>query len=137
MKKHTRILVAITFFLGLGVAAEAATRAQTTVTLPFDFVVTGKTLPAGVYTVSNDIFGVLLLTSRDQQSSVYVNPVDVETASVNMPKLTFRRVGGQYFLSAIQTSNDVYNIPVSPSAILEVSARSHGNSPVSGTSGGN
>ncbi len=41
MKKYARILVAVTFLLGLGVAANAETRAEVVVTLPFQFVVGG------------------------------------------------------------------------------------------------
>jgi hypothetical protein len=51
MKTFARILVAVTFLLGLSVAADAEIQPQIAVTLPFDFVVSGKTLPAGTYTV--------------------------------------------------------------------------------------
>jgi hypothetical protein len=45
--------VAIAFlFLALGVAAKAETPAEIVVTLPFGFVVDGKTLSAGTYIVS-------------------------------------------------------------------------------------
>jgi hypothetical protein len=74
MKKYARLLVAITFLFGLGVAAKAATRAEIVVTLPFGFVVGGKTLPAGTYTVSRwsgDNFGSLMVTSRDNRASLF------------------------------------------------------------------
>jgi hypothetical protein len=51
MKKYARILVAVAFLLGLGVTANAELQAEIVVTLPFEFVVGGKTLPAGTYTV--------------------------------------------------------------------------------------
>jgi hypothetical protein len=64
MKRYVRLLVAITFLFGLGVAAKAETRAEIVVTLPFGFVVGGKKLPASTYTVSrwsgdNLVFGKL------------------------------------------------------------------------------
>jgi hypothetical protein len=52
MTRYVRLLVAITLLFGLGVAAKAETPADIVVTLPFGFVVDGKTLPAGTYTVS-------------------------------------------------------------------------------------
>ena len=55
MKKlnYVRILVAVVGILGLGLAAEAEVRGEIVVTLPFEFVAGGKTLPAGTYTVSS------------------------------------------------------------------------------------
>ncbi len=77
MKKHAGLLVAITLLFGLGVAAKAETRAEIVVTLPFAFVVGGKTLPAGTYSVSRwsgDKFGSLMLTSHDNRASVFLLP---------------------------------------------------------------
>ena len=48
-KKFASILITLTCVLGLGVAARATTRNEIVVTLPFEFVVSGKTLPAGTY----------------------------------------------------------------------------------------
>ena len=65
MNKYARSIVAITFLVGLGVAAKAETRAEIVVTLPFGFEFGGKTLPAGTYTVSTlsrDKVGPLMLT---------------------------------------------------------------------------
>jgi len=57
MKNYARILVAAAFVLGLSGTAKAASQEAIVVKLPFEFVVDGKTLPAGTYTVrrmSND-----------------------------------------------------------------------------------
>ena len=51
MKKYAKILVAIVFILGLSGVAKAASQDGVIVTLPFRFVVGGKTLPAGTYAV--------------------------------------------------------------------------------------
>ena len=51
-KKYARILLTLVGLLGLGVAAKAQIRGEIVVTLPFEFVVSGKTLPAGTYTLS-------------------------------------------------------------------------------------
>jgi len=140
MKTHLRILVAVTFLFGLGVAAKAETRAEIVVKLPFQFSVGGKTLPAGTYKVghvSDNKFNSLILTNRDTGHSVFVLPSDNESTSTDMPQVSFQRVGGEHFLSAIETRNDVYNIPVSRSAIMEAATRSHDNVFVSGGSGSN
>jgi|SRR6266851_898286 len=139
-KKYATILVAIICFLGLSVAAKAQTRNEIVVTLPFEFVVSGKTLPAGTYTVSrlaDDKFEGLILSSYENRTSVFVHPAEIERASADKPQLSFERVGEQNFLSKIQTANDVYNIPVSRSVIAEVAAGSRDNGSASGSSGSN
>jgi hypothetical protein len=96
MKRYVRLLGAITFLFGLGVAAKAETRAEIVVTLPFGFVVGGKTLPAGTYTVSRwsgDNFGSLMLTSRDNRASVFLLPSGIESASADKPQVSFQQVG--------------------------------------------
>jgi hypothetical protein len=138
MMKYARILVAITFILGLGAAGNAETRPEIVVTVPFTFVVSGKTLPAGTYTVgrlSGDRLSVQILRSREHGVSVFVNPVGVKNATADKPLVSFQQVGEQHFLSAIQTADDVYDFQISRSVITEAAARSHNNASVSGSSG--
>jgi hypothetical protein len=140
MKKYARVLVATTSLLGLVVAAKAETRAEIVVTLPFEFVVSGKTLPAGTYTasrLSDERFGGLMLTSRANGTSVFVLPKEVESVSADKPSASFSQVGGQHFLSAIRTADEVYNIPVFRSVTLEAAAKSRGTVSASGSAGGN
>jgi hypothetical protein len=140
MKKYARILFAVTFLFGLGVAANAETRAEVVVTVPFKFVVRGQTLPAGTYTVkriSDEPFDVLMLTSKDSGTSVFVNPNEMEGASDNKPTVGFHTVGEQHFLSKIQTTDYVYNFPVSGSVILAAAAKPRDTAPVSGSAGSN
>jgi hypothetical protein len=126
MKKHARSLVALTFLLGLGVTAKAESGSGIVVNMPFAFVVSGKTLPAGTYTasrLSDYRFGGLRITSRANGTSILVLPNEVEGTSADKPNLTFRQIGEERFLSAIQTEDEIYNIPVSRSVILEASAK--------------
>jgi hypothetical protein len=125
MNTYARIIVAITFLFGLGVAANAETKPQVAVTLPFDFVAGKTTLPAGKYIVkriSVQPFDVLMLTSADTGSSVFVRPIEMENASNDKPKVGFKKVGEQHFLSSIQTADYLYNFSVSPSVILAAAA---------------
>jgi hypothetical protein len=139
MKQYARILVAVILLSGLGVAAQAESRTELVVTLPFEFVASGKTFPAGTYTagrLTDEGRGGLRLTNRATGASVFVLPDEVESASANKPKVSFKHVGNQHFLSAIQTADEVYNIPVYRSVILEAAAKPHGTVSVSGSAGG-
>jgi hypothetical protein len=139
MKKYARILAAVILLSGLGVAAKAESRTEIVVTLPFEFVASGKTLPAGTYTagrLTDGRFTGLRLTNRANGTSVFVLPNEVESTSAYKPKVSFKQVGEQHFLSAIQTANEVYNIPVYRSVILEAAAKPHGTVSVSGSAGG-
>jgi hypothetical protein len=134
MKKHVKILVAIVFILGLSGAAKAESQDGIIVTLPFKFVVGGKVLPAGTYTVrdaSNDPSGPLMITNHDNSNSVFVLPYVSESASTDKPELEFQRGGEEHFLSTIHTTWHIYRIPVSQSALTEAAAASRNIAPVS------
>jgi hypothetical protein len=138
MKKYTRILVALTFLLGLGVGANAETHAEINVTLPFEFVVGKTTLPAGKYIVkriSDQPFDVLMITSYDNGTSVFVNPIEMDNASAYKPAVSFHTGGEQHYLSGIQTADYVYNFHVSRSVTLAAAAKPHDTVSVS-VSGG-
>jgi hypothetical protein len=137
MKNYAKLLVAVTFLLGLGVAAKAETRPEIIAKFPFQFVVGGKLLPAGTYRVSrlgDDPFSVLMLTSDNNTASVFVLPLSIAEPSSDKPKVRFERVGVRYLLSSIQTGDLVYNISVSRS--LAMVAAAHGNVSASGSAGG-
>lgn len=138
MKRYVRILFAIAFILGLSGAAKAENKDGVEVTLPFKFVIGGKTLPAGTYTVrnaSNDLSGPLMITNRDKKERVFVLPYVSESASTTgKPELSFQRGGEGYFLSSIRTSWYIYRFPVSQSALTEAVAVSGNNAPASGGS---
>jgi hypothetical protein len=139
MKKYTRILAAIMLLLGLGVAANAETQPMIDVNMPFAFVAGKTTLPAGAYVVkrtSDQPFDVLMITSRDNGTSVLLNPIEMEDASTYKPNVTLRIVGEQHFLSRIQTADYIYNFRVSRSVTLMGAAKPSGtvSVPVSGGS---
>jgi hypothetical protein len=138
MKNYAGILVAVVFSLGLSGAARAATQDDVVVKLPFEFVAGGKTLPAGTYVVrhlSDESSGPLILTNRDNGSSVFVLPHVSDHASDDKPQVSFKQVGDQYFLSTIQTTFDIYQIPISHSAIVVAEAKVRNSGMSSGGSG--
>jgi hypothetical protein len=138
MKKYARILVAVTFLLGLRVAANAEIRPEVVVKLPFEFVASGITFPAGAYTVkrfSQQPFDTLILTSNDSGTSVFVRPVEMEQASDDKPRVSFHKVGERRFLSAIETADYIYNFAVSKSVLLEAAAKQRDMAPGSASGG--
>jgi hypothetical protein len=140
MKTHAMVLFAITFLLGTCVAAKAETPDAIIVTVPFDFVVSGKALPADTYTVStpsDNKFGPLLLTGRENGNSVFLRPFERKSVSINKPHLSFEQVGGQHLLRTIQTTEGIYNLRLPRSAVLAAAASSHSGGTASGGSGDN
>jgi len=139
MKKlYLRILMAVVGFAGLAITAKAQAVDQIVVTIPFEFVAAGKSLPAGTYRVNrvwNDDRGVLILSSYENRASAIVLPAEVETHPSNKPQVSFETAGDEHFLSKIETGDNAFAIPVSPAAILLASAKSHVD-PASGSSSG-
>jgi hypothetical protein len=138
MKTYTSILVALMFLLGLGVAANAQTQPVIAANMPFEFVAGKTTLAAGAYVVkriSTQPFDVLMITSRDNGTSVFLNPLEMEDASTYKPNMSFRKVGEQHVLSQIQTADYVYNFRVSRPVTLAAAAKPSGTVSVSGSGG--
>ena len=126
MRKHClRILIALFSFAGLGIAARGQVRDQIVVTMPFDFVVDGKALPAGTYSV-NRVTDInpepLILRSFENRTSAIVLPTRFEGRSADKVHVNFERVGGQYFLSKIVTADNVFTVAVPRSAIMQAAA---------------
>ena|SRR5262245_17122965 len=80
------------------------------VKIPFDFSVSDKTLPAGVYTVTrvNAEKIMLRLSSEDGGESINIitNPVQAKEYP-KTGKLIFRRYGETYFLSQVWESDEI------------------------------
>ena len=138
-KQCLRILIALIGVAGLGMAARGQVSDQIEVNIPYEFVVAGKTLPAGTYRVnrlSDTNEETLVLSSLDSRARVMVLSTAVESTQADKPEVSFEQVGGQHFLSKIETADHVFTIPVSRSEILEAAARSHGGASSSGPSDG-
>jgi len=138
MKKLLRIAVALVGFTGLGITARAQDADQIVVTIPFEFVVAGTTLPAGTYRVNrvgDDRWDGLIFRSFENRAGVIVHPIEVESIPADKTHLSFEKAGDEHFLSKIQTAYHLFTIPVSPAAILLASGKSHTNT-APGTSAG-
>jgi hypothetical protein len=133
-----RIAVALVSFAGLSITAEAQVVDQIVVTIPFEFVIAGKTLPAGPYRVKR--VGVtdprvLILNSLETRATAIIHSTWVENSDTDKNEVSFVQVGDEHFLSKIETPNHLFTISVSLSEILEAAAKSQ--SSASGSADGN
>ena len=138
-KQCLRILIALIGVAGLGMAARGQVSDQIQVNIPYEFVVAGKTLPAGTYRVNRLTDAdeqTLVLSSYDSRARVMVLSTTVESTQAHKPEVRFEQIGGQHFLNKIETADHVFTIPVSRSEVLEAAARSHGGASSSGPSDG-
>jgi hypothetical protein len=136
-KQYLRILIALIGAAGLAKAAKGQSVDQIVVNIPYEFVVAGKTLPAGSYRVDrapNSIERLLVFSSFDNRTSAIVLATDVENIPADKAQISLEQVEGRYFLSKIETADHVFNFPVSRSAIMEAAARSHSGTSASGSS---
>jgi hypothetical protein len=136
-KQCLRILIALFIVAGSGIAARAQVRDQIVVSIPFEFVVAGKTLPAGTYhvnRVSDTDLRTLILHSFENRTTAIVLPTQVEGVSAAKVHVSFERVGGQYCLSKIATADNVFTIRVLGIPTMEASANN--SAPAPSSSGG-
>jgi len=139
MRKHyLRILLALIGIAGLGTAAKAQ-EDHIVIKIPYAFVVSGKTLPAGTYTVtrvSDSEIRALVLNNFEERASTIVLATTIESNYATKSDVSFEEVGGQLFLSKIQTGDHLFTIPVSRAEILlEAAAKSHSGTPATGAAG--
>jgi hypothetical protein len=130
------ILAAVVGMAAFAMAAKATTSDQLVVKVPYEFVVAGKTLPAGTYRInrlSDSSTGELALVNVDNHAGVLLNASEWEDARAYQPKLQFQQIAGQHFLSSIQTAEHVFAISVSKAEVMEAMKSHQGStSPVSG-----
>jgi hypothetical protein len=128
-----RIAVALVSFAGLGITAKAQAVDQVVVTIPFQFVIAGKALPAGTYhvsRVSDDKWEGLIFSNDKNRASTFVHPIEVESTHEventhdGKASVSFETAGDEHFLSKVETADDVFTIPVSRAAIL-LAEKSH------------
>jgi hypothetical protein len=131
-----RMAMAVLGFAGLSITPNAQAADQVVVTVPFEFVIVGTTLPAGTYYIhrlSDDPSKGLVFSNYENHVIAAVLPTDVMSASPENPKLSFETAGGVHFLNRIQTANNVFDFPVSKAKFSKALA---GNNPTSfGTAG--
>jgi len=99
MKRNFAIaLIALSTLAGVGkaVAQEHAVKA----TVPFNFTVGGKVLPADTYTVSSPSEGLVVIRSNDGHY-ISMATSSFDDREVKGGKLIFSKYGDQYFLHEV------------------------------------
>jgi|SRR5579871_327623 len=123
MKRSYLIAVLmLTCVLGVGVSARAQDADAVVVSVPFEFVAGGTTLPAGEYRISRVNPGVNqgLAIRGYNKGNAFLLPLafDDVAAANGQPTLSFEHVGGKYFLSGIKTLSGVYTLPASREMVM-------------------
>lgn len=141
MKKHyVRILSAFFGLAAFAFTAKGQTPDQLVVTIPYEFVVAGKTLPAGSYRINrvDKNERLLVISSFENRAGVLVQPIEVvDKTGTEKPSVSFQMVGDRHVLSKIETAERVFTIPVSSPAVLEAGMKTHSNPSTSASSGSN
>jgi hypothetical protein len=129
----------LTCLLGIGVSARAQDADAVVVSVPFEFVAGGATLPAGEYRVSrvNPGMNKELAISGYNKGNAFLLPLafDKVAAANVQPAVGFEHLGGKYFLTGIKTLNGVYTMPASREMVMLGKATSPSSS-TSSASGG-
>ena len=121
MKKLLSVM-AVGSLLALSLAATAHAQmpgAPVRATIPFDFIVRGKTLPAGNYEierVTEDPSGLLLRNVNNKHEHIVFETEPIEgRRAFGHNKLVFNVYGGEYFLSEIVTAGEQTGRELAPS----------------------
>ena len=106
-KRLITMMASVAFFATLAVTSVQAQNAgNMSVSIPFDFAVSGKTLPAGEYYVQRSTDGSRVVTTirnRDKTEAIYIPQTHaIQTNEIPAEsKLVFNKYGSQLFLSQV------------------------------------
>ena len=111
MKHFTAIalFIAASFITaGKAIAQDYAVQA----TIPFNFTVNGRSLPAGNYTLGSDITSptILKIRERTQHANAMVMTMPSPTEKRKANELVFHKYGNHYFLSEIRSEQSAINL---------------------------
>jgi hypothetical protein len=110
-KQALRTISVLSLLFLLTVASAHAQSAKSiVVTIPFDFNVAGKMLPAGEYIVrraTQNTSEGWQISLKDGRAGAFVLTMSIQAGAVNEnSRLVFNRYDDQYFLSQVWTSGD-------------------------------
>jgi hypothetical protein len=104
MNKAFKLIVLSGLLVTLGIVTVVAqTNLRLKANIPFEFMVSGKTLPAGEYAITPQASsGVTAIENDETRDFAFALTNSVETLGYSdQSKLIFHRYGNQYFLSQI------------------------------------
>jgi len=114
MKRITVIALFTLAALSTTVGAMAQGRAARA-TVPFDFTVGDKLLPAGNYEITAPSTGIIEVQNRDAHVTMLAATTYDSHQSGNGGKLVFDKIGDQYFLSEVLCAQAAINVNLPPS----------------------
>src|SRR6266567_2316478 len=106
------------FTAGNALALDHALQAN----VPFDFTISGKTLPAGTYTITSVSSNVIQIRSRDGHYTVFTTTFADGKHAAGGGKLVFDKYGERYFLSEVLCPSAEMSLAI-PTSKLEKSVR--------------
>jgi hypothetical protein len=138
---YVRLLTSLFVLAAFAAGARAQAVDQISITLDHEFVVAGKTLPAGTYKVfraSSSNTRELVINSVENHTGAIVIATDVEpNQNLSGTRARFAVTGDQYVLTQLQTLEHVFTIPVSKSRSVEVAATQPAKTTASASVGAN
>jgi hypothetical protein len=134
-KSYIIALLTLICLLSIGTSARAQDTEGVVVTVPFEFVAGGATLPAGEYKVRRVSPGIdpELLSISSYDKGAFLLPMTFDGVAADQPTLSFEHVGGKYFLSKIKTQGGAYSMSAPREMILLGQMNTQGALSSSGT----
>jgi hypothetical protein len=101
-KQILSVVVTLSVIATLSFAVFAGVTRSLKANVPFDFMVNGKTLPAGQYIIEQGtVTNALVIRNWNAKKSIGVIVQRREVGPDSKPQLIFRRYGNQYFLAQV------------------------------------
>ena len=113
--KRNAIGALLLMVLAVGMSVAVAQSAPMKVSVPFEFWVNGKVLPAGQYEVIQVGDRATLIANTNDRSKMLGLFIHCESLKMQEPRLVFHKVDGHYFLSQVWMQQSENGLEVPPS----------------------
>ncbi len=113
MKRITAIAILIVGTAVGSVTRASAQQSEVLAKVPFDFVVEGRTLPAGTYRIEPQ-GDFLLIDSLDGKAAAFATAIQGDTSADGEAELYFHVVGGERFLRRISSPVAKASVEIPP-----------------------
>jgi hypothetical protein len=106
----TRLAAAALLLTGLGTTSQLYAQSnEVRATIPFNFIVVGKQMPAGKYQFFVDSDGLLCIRNLQQPIGALSQISDRDGTRSNDNNLVFHKYGDRYFLSEVHSRSMIVN----------------------------
>jgi hypothetical protein len=124
MKNYIASVLLLASAISLGSSARAQERTTVEVSVPFEFNVGTRVLPAGDYTITAAPDNPSVVVLRGDHVGLFVIPVEFDGYAAQYARLHFDRVADRHFLSSVSTPAGTYKIE--SEHLLRVASRDTG-----------